>query len=90
MPCLVDKASKDPFGFGVVRQRKTSHYPIVKVMVFGASEMAGAAFCSAAVRRGFETKAFSHRNPVKVDGIAGHTRLDLNDLNDLERPLLEM
>ena len=52
--------------------------------------MAGAAFCSAAVRRGFETKAFSHRNPVKVDGIAGHTRLDLNDLNGLERPLLDM
>ena len=59
-------------------------------MVFGASGMAGAAFFSAAVRRGFETKAFSHRNPVKVDGIAGHTRLDLNDLNGLERPLLDM
>ncbi|MFP6901271.1 MAG: SDR family oxidoreductase [Opitutales bacterium] len=62
---------------------------VVNVAVFGASGMLGSAFCRASVRRGFNTLAFSNRRPVEVEGVSSAERLDLNDLQGLERPLLD-
>lgn len=51
--------------------------------------MMGSTFCRAAFRRGFATVGFSHRNAVEIDGLVAAERLDLSDLEGLERPLLD-
>ncbi|MGE4550214.1 MAG: SDR family oxidoreductase [Opitutales bacterium] len=61
----------------------------MKILVFGASGMVGSAFCRAAVRRGLATEGFSHRHEVLVEGLTAVERLDLSDLNALERSLLD-
>lgn len=75
--------------FGVVPGMKSDHAEVVKVLVFGASGLVGSAFCRAAVRRGLATEGFSHRHEVPVEGLTNVERLDLGDLNGLERPLLD-
>ena len=94
MPCRFLKASKDPslaspFAFGRCREGETAHAEVMKVVVFGASGMMGSAFCRAAVRRGFATEGFFHRNAIEVHGLASVEGLDLSDLEGLERPLLD-